>query len=199
MARRLLLLVLSLCSMHVGGPPLARASNLGCSHAMMICDLDFIHRLNAIHCSKIWIHLNLAMGTWAWHGRKAQRARHLCKTARVSEVHKLGVRISRIPSMESMKRNCHMDCVCFKVCKGHSADGGNDRADELVQCQQWGKSNGPYARLRDGGREGESRFGAEEAPKLRNLVLDSALEQLMVDADALASSMNVITYDSGEP
>eukprot|EP01050_Picozoa_sp_SAG11_P006942 SAG11_NODE_562_length_8523_cov_38.875356_1_plen_262_part_00 len=41
--------------------------------------------------------------------------------------------------------------------KGHSADGGNDKADERVQ---WGKEPGPYARLRDGGGEGESRFGA---------------------------------------
>lgn len=41
--------------------------------------------------------------------------------------------------------------------KGHSADGGNDKADERVQ---WGKEAGPYARLRDGGGEGESRFGA---------------------------------------
>ena len=41
--------------------------------------------------------------------------------------------------------------------KGHSADGGNDKADERVQ---WGKEAGPYARLRDGGGEGESRYGA---------------------------------------
>eukprot|EP01052_Picozoa_sp_SAG31_P006529 SAG31_NODE_301_length_18103_cov_13.772551_12_plen_188_part_00 len=41
--------------------------------------------------------------------------------------------------------------------KGHSADGGNDRADALVQ---WGKGNGPYARLRNNGGEGDSRHGA---------------------------------------
>ena len=41
--------------------------------------------------------------------------------------------------------------------KGHSADGGNDRADTLVQ---WGKEAGPYARLRNSGGEGESRYGA---------------------------------------
>ena len=41
--------------------------------------------------------------------------------------------------------------------KGHSADGGNDKADERVQ---WGKEAGPYARLREGGTEGESRYGA---------------------------------------
>ena len=41
--------------------------------------------------------------------------------------------------------------------KGHSADGGNDRADELVQ---WGKTGGPYCRMREGGGEGEGRYGA---------------------------------------
>ena len=41
--------------------------------------------------------------------------------------------------------------------KGHSADGGNDRADALVQ---WGKGDGPFARLRENGGEGESRYGA---------------------------------------
>ena len=42
--------------------------------------------------------------------------------------------------------------------RGHSGDGGNDRADELVQ---WGKEEGPYARLRAlGAGEGDSRFGA---------------------------------------
>ena len=41
--------------------------------------------------------------------------------------------------------------------RGHSGDGGNDRADELVQ---WGKAKGPYARLRALGEgEGDSRFG----------------------------------------
>jgi hypothetical protein len=41
--------------------------------------------------------------------------------------------------------------------KGHSANGGNDRADELVQ---WGKTGGPYCRVREGGGEGEGRYGA---------------------------------------
>jgi hypothetical protein len=41
--------------------------------------------------------------------------------------------------------------------KGHSADGGNDRVDELVQ---WGKTDGPYCRVREGGGEGEGRYGA---------------------------------------
>jgi hypothetical protein len=39
--------------------------------------------------------------------------------------------------------------------KGHSADGGNDRADELVQ---WGKTGGPYCRVREGGGKGEGRY-----------------------------------------
>ena len=41
--------------------------------------------------------------------------------------------------------------------KGHSADGGNDKADERVQ---WGKEAGPYARLRKKDGEGDSRYGA---------------------------------------
>ena len=40
--------------------------------------------------------------------------------------------------------------------KGHSADGGNDAANERVQ---WGKGDRAFARLWDGGGEGESRFG----------------------------------------
>ena len=40
---------------------------------------------------------------------------------------------------------------------------GNDRADELVQ---WGKEEGPYARLRAlGVGEGESRFGAADSSR----------------------------------
>eukprot|EP01050_Picozoa_sp_SAG11_P047411 SAG11_NODE_24816_length_367_cov_13.962687_2_plen_72_part_01 len=34
-------------------------------------------------------------------------------------------------------------------------DGGNDRADELVQ---WSKIEGPYCRLRAGDGEGETRY-----------------------------------------
>jgi hypothetical protein len=39
---------------------------------------------------------------------------------------------------------------------GHSADGGNDRADELAW---WGKEGPPYCRLRPRGGEGASRHG----------------------------------------
>ena len=46
----------------------------------------------------------------------------------------------------------------YLTSRGHWGDGGNDRADELVQ---WGKEEGPYARLRAlGTGEGDSRFGA---------------------------------------
>eukprot|EP01052_Picozoa_sp_SAG31_P021412 SAG31_NODE_1655_length_7621_cov_3.211912_1_plen_380_part_00 len=65
--------------------------------------------------------------------------------------------------------------------KGHSADGGNDAADERVQ---WGKESGPYARLRNGGGEGDSRFGAMVVAE-GEIELDSALEALLDDADAL--------------
>ena len=42
--------------------------------------------------------------------------------------------------------------VTFVHVKGHSDDVGNDRADELVQ---WGKTRGPYSRLRNEGKDGE--------------------------------------------
>eukprot|EP01052_Picozoa_sp_SAG31_P010129 SAG31_NODE_545_length_14238_cov_15.518849_16_plen_97_part_00 len=73
--------------------------------------------------------------------------------------------------------------------KGHSDDGGNDRADELVQ---WGKEDGPYARLREGGGEGESHFGpatnrAEDSAE-EIIELDEALEALLADVDELIDS-----------
>ena len=40
--------------------------------------------------------------------------------------------------------------VTFVHVKGHSTDGGNDRADKLVQ---WGKSEGPFSRMQIGGGE----------------------------------------------
>ena len=78
--------------------------------------------------------------------------------------------------------------------KGHSADDGNDAADERVQ---WGKGQGPFARLRNGGGEGDSRFGAADvavddvtdaALGLESVELDEALEALLADADALVAS-----------
>ena len=54
--------------------------------------------------------------------------------------------------MEATSRKVHWVHI-----KGHSSDGGNDRADELVQ---WGKSRGPYCRIREGGSEGDSLHGA---------------------------------------
>ena len=76
--------------------------------------------------------------------------------------------------------------------KGHSADGGNDAADERVQ---WGKGLGPFARLWNRGGEGDSRFGAADAAAGGatdvalgldgEIELDEALEALLADADAL--------------
>ena len=44
--------------------------------------------------------------------------------------------------------------------KGHPADGGNDRADELAW---WGKEAGPFSRLaRDGSGEGDGRWREEQ-------------------------------------
>ena len=60
--------------------------------------------------------------------------------------------------------------------KGHSADGGNDRADELVQ---WGKTGGPYCRVREGGGEGEARYGAATTAALATATEgDSAMGQI---------------------
>jgi hypothetical protein len=58
-----------------------------------------------------------------------------------------------LADMEATGRTVH----CVHV-KGHSADGGNERADELVQ---WGRPAGPTAscRLREGGGEGEGHYG----------------------------------------
>ena len=81
--------------------------------------------------------------------------------------------------------------------KGHSTDGGNDAADERVQ---WGKGPGPFARLRNGGGEGDSRFGAvdvtvddgtDAALGLENDELDEALVALLADADALVASAQI--------
>jgi ribonuclease HI len=54
-----------------------------------------------------------------------------------------------LADVEATGRTVHLVHV-----KGHSADGGNDRADELVQ---WGKTGGPYCRVREGGGEGKAR------------------------------------------
>eukprot|EP01050_Picozoa_sp_SAG11_P014066 SAG11_NODE_1697_length_4431_cov_2.166667_1_plen_87_part_10 len=60
---------------------------------------------------------------------------------------------------------------------------------------QWGKGLGPFARLRNGGGEGDSRFGAADAAAGGaadaalglddEFELDGALEALLADADAL--------------
>ena len=64
----------------------------------------------------------------------------------------LVVRCSSCRYVEATSRKVHWVHI-----KGHSSDGGNDRADELVQ---WGKSRGPYCRIREGGSEGDSLHGA---------------------------------------
>ena len=54
--------------------------------------------------------------------------------------------------------------LSFVHVKGHSSDGGNDRADELVQ---WGKEPAPYCRLQLGGEgEGESLQGPAKRASL---------------------------------
>ena len=70
----------------------------------------------------------------------------------------------------------------------------NDKAGELVQ---WGKGDGPFARLWDGGGEGDSCFGAavnqvaaggaaDAALPLDAIELDEALEALLADVDEIA-------------
>jgi hypothetical protein len=61
--------------------------------------------------------------------------------------------------------------------KGHSADGSNDHSDELVQ---WGKTGGPYCRVREGGGKGDGRCsGAATTAALATATKgDSAMGQI---------------------
>ena len=60
--------------------------------------------------------------------------------------------------------------------KGHSADGGHDRTNELVQ---WGKTDGPYCRLQEGGDEGDGYYGAATTVALATATEgDSAMGQI---------------------
>ena len=84
--------------------------------------------------------------------------------------------------------------TCTKVRNlGRTPCERNDRADELAQ---WEKSNGPIARLRHGGGEGDSRFGAaEQGPLEANATTakDVADEELTAASDALLLEANNIT------
>ena len=64
-------------------------------------------------------------------------------------------------------------------------DGGNDRADALGQ---WERGDGPFARLREGGGEGDSRYGAADAAA--GGATDVALtdEERVVARDALLAA-----------
>eukprot|EP01050_Picozoa_sp_SAG11_P022306 SAG11_NODE_4185_length_2023_cov_3.201663_2_plen_168_part_00 len=76
------------------------------------------------------------------------------------------------------------EVICVHV-RGHSGDGGNDRADELVQC---GKEAGPYARLRSvGGGEGDSRHG-EAAREVDEAAREAARAGSAVRAGAAKAS-----------
>ena len=76
--------------------------------------------------------------------------------------------------------------------KGHSDDGGNDRADELVQ---WGKGDGPFAPLRDGGGEGDSCFGAAANQVAEGGAADAAL---LLDAIELDGALVTRTRWRGQ-
>jgi hypothetical protein len=67
-------------------------------------------------------------------------------------------------------------CTHWVHVKGHSADGGNNRADKLVQ---WEKTSGPYCRVREGGGEGAGRYGAATTAALATAMKgDSAMGQI---------------------
>ena len=74
--------------------------------------------------------------------------------------------------------------VTFVHVKGHSADGGNDRADDMVQ---WGKSPGPFARMRSGGGgEGAGRFRRVEEGPVRSKNVEKEKE---VDEDNMLGEL----------
>ena len=66
-----------------------------------------------------------------------------------------------------------------------------DDGDLRHAAAQWGKGDGPYARLREGGGEGESRFGPatnRASDRAEEIELDEALEALLADVDELLDS-----------
>ena len=74
--------------------------------------------------------------------------------------------------------------VTFIHVKGHSADGGNDRADELVQ---WGKEDGPYSRIdRHGRGQGAGRLRAEPAFEVRKEARIAAKEAAKATKDEVS-------------
>eukprot|EP01052_Picozoa_sp_SAG31_P001349 SAG31_NODE_46_length_30980_cov_226.095107_9_plen_108_part_00 len=63
-----------------------------------------------------------------------------------------------------------------------------ETTDELVQ---WGKGNGPFARLREGGGEGDSRHGAAAGATIVALTdgeREEARDALLAEVDATARS-----------
>jgi ribonuclease HI len=94
--------------------------------------------------------------------------------------------------------------------KGHSDDGGNDRADELVQ---WGKTSGPFSRIAVGGwAEGDGCIGPlvghtkllakeEITGKIRRRLvlgeLDSGTDSEPEELESLARALDFGGEDSG--
>ena len=71
----------------------------------------------------------------------------------------------------------HSD-VTFVHVRGHIGEEGNERADRLVQ---WGKTDGPYSRLRvAGGGEGDGRFGPVDGHLLVEKVEDGLIKTLVL-------------------
>ena len=71
---------------------------------------------------------------------------------------------------EVLKKVRKTRSVTFIHVKGHSSDGGNDRADELVQ---WGKSDGPFTRLGQGISEGPGLTGPVTDGPVRKTAVQS--------------------------
>ena len=75
-------------------------------------------------------------------------------------------------------------------------DGGNDRADELVQ---WEKTGGPYYRVREGGGEGEARYGAATTAALATATGRSfgAANAALNVFHSLSTGVNVCVLSNG--
>ena len=71
---------------------------------------------------------------------------------------------------EVLKKVRKTRSVTFIHVKGHSSDGENDRADELVQ---WGKSDGPFTRLGQGISEGPGLTGPVTDGPVRKTAVQS--------------------------
>ena len=89
--------------------------------------------------------------------------------------------------------------VRFVHVRGHIGEEGNERADRLVQ---WGKTEGPFSRLRTaGGGEGSGRFGPVDGHLRVETVADGLRKTLVLgqgDQDEFVQSVGE-NSDRGSP